>query len=712
VLKPIAFVQKLFYLESFYFLFFLCSCLQFKAGFAQPKTIDSLKKILPSLHDSARVDCLLRISFQYGHVNNDSDNLFVYVNSDSATLYSSIALTDAKKINYLKGMANAFENLGEMASNYNFHDGENYFKQAILLYNDIHDFENLNWSYLWLGYYFSKQCKFDEAREVYGNALSYYKMANNEARAARTYGLLGKNYLFEGYYKKAFEYCLKDITIIQKEIKYQTDAIEAWLRLGELYQIAGDTATALVYLSKSADYSKAYNKELYNGTKGDINFLQNNYDSALYYYKLNDSSENNPDIGEIYLLKKDYNKAVPYFLKSLEIAKRKNDIYDVMALLDAIAKDYAYQKKWGLSLNYSTQLLKTAKSNHARQFIKDGSWLSWKIYDQEKKIDSAYKYRLLYDNINDSIAKDELSRNIAVTEMKTKEEQKQSQIDLLSKDNQINQQQLQKQSLLKNILIGSIIILFLLAAIIFRNTRLKRRNEAHLRELAENELQIQKLESQKQLSELEMQALRAQMNPHFIFNCLNSINRFIITRDAAKAADYLTKFAKLIRIVLQQSGKSFIPLDDELYCLQLYLHLEALRFEIPFSYEINCNSINTSSVMIPSLLIQPFVENAIWHGLHPTCNGNGKININMNLQNDILHCEISDNGIGRTKSTVIRENTEIGKKSLGIKLTQHRLKLIDPLKQEELGVTISDLTDEAGENAGTCVHIKIPVKTI
>ena len=99
-----------------------------------------------------------------------------------------------------------------------------------------------------------------------------------------------------------------------------------------------------------------------------------------------------------------------------------------------------------------------------------------------------------------------------------------------------------------------------------------------------------------------MQALRAQMNPHFIFNCLNSINRFIIANNAAKAADHLTKFAKLIRIVLQQSGKPFIPIEDELFCLQLYMDLEALRFEIPFRYEINTDEINTSSVMIPSVI--------------------------------------------------------------------------------------------------------------
>ena len=233
-------------------------------------------------------------------------------------------------------------------------------------------------------------------------------------------------------------------------------------------------------------------------------------------------------------------------------------------------------------------------------------------------------------------------------------------------------------------------------------------------------LQLERSEKERQMAELkqkgtelEMQALRAQMNPHFIFNCLNSINRFTLENEAAKAADYLTKFAKLIRIVLQQSGRSFIPLEDELYCLQLYMDLEALRFEIPFSYEINPGGINISAVMVPPLLLQPFVENAIWHGLHPKENENGRIIIDLKLHDEILHCSIHDNGVGRINSTALTKENGIEKKSLGIKLTQRRLELFESsLKQDESVIVINDLTNDAGQSAGTCVHIKIPVKSL
>ena len=231
----------------------------------------------------------------------------------------------------------------------------------------------------------------------------------------------------------------------------------------------------------------------------------------------------------------------------------------------------------------------------------------------------------------------------------------------MNKENEIQAVQLQKQTLMKNILVGSIIVLILFAFLFTRNLILQRRSELRKREIAENELRIQKLESEKsraellnQQAELEMKALRAQMNPHFIFNCLNSINRFIIGNDAEKAADYLTKFASLIRIVLEKSGHSFIPLAEELECLKLYMDLEALRFENPFSYEINTDGLDPEAVGVPSLLIQPFVENAIWHGLSPAPDRNGKITITLRLENEVMHCEIYRQWnrhvrIGRTK---------------------------------------------------------------
>ena len=142
-------------------------------------------------------------------------------------------------------------------------------------------------------------------------------------------------------------------------------------------------------------------------------------------------------------------------------------------------------------------------------------------------------------------------------------------------------------------------------------------------------MQLQKLESQKQLSELEMQALRAQMNPHFIFNCLSSINRFILKNETEEASDYLTKFSRLIRMVLNNSKKAFISLGRRTGKLRLYLDMERLRFKNSFDYSITYkNSVDVENIFIPPLLLQPFAENAIWHGLMHK-QENGFLNFNL-----------------------------------------------------------------------------------
>ncbi len=667
-----------------------------------PRTqkIDGLKKHLPSFLDNARVDSLLKISFEYGHANGDSDNLFHPVDNDSAIRFAALALTESKRINYPEGMANAFENLGEMATNHDFHEGENDFRQAIALYIKVHDFENLNWSYLWLGYYLMFQCRFDEAREAYHKALSYYLQMNNEPRQARAYGLIARSYIMQGYYKDAIGYCLKDISILQSNIKYHSDPIIIRLRIAELYLAAGDSLMALTYFSQSIPYSRAYNICQYWETMGDIHFLRNNYDSAIYYYHLANPSAKNTKMGEMYILKKEYDKALPYFMNDIASEKRRNNIYTEMALSEDIAKTYLGKKKIETSLRYSASLLKTARSVHARQFTKDGYSLIWKIYDQQKRTDSAYKYRLLFDDMNDSVFRDDLAKNIAVAEMKSSDEKKQSRIDLLNKDNQIKQEQLQKESLIKKILIAGIIVFLIFVIIVFRNIMLQRKNEKLQNENKQAELQ-------KHSAELEMQALRAQMNPHFIFNCLSSINRFILKHETEEASDYLTKFSRLIRMVLSNSNKTFITLEDELDMFKLYLDMERLRFKNSFDYKITfINSIDDNNVFVPPLLLQPFAENAIWHGLMHK-EGPGHLEIALSIENKILTCIITDNGIGRKQSALLKSKSAEKQKSMGLAITTKRLALVNSNMHQETYFDFEDIIDEAGNLAGTKVTLKI-----
>jgi len=222
-------------------------------------------------------------------------------------------------------------------------------------------------------------------------------------------------------------------------------------------------------------------------------------------------------------------------------------------------------------------------------------------------------------------------------------------------------------------------------------------------------LQLERTERGKQLAKLEMQALRSQMNPHFIFNSLNSINRFILQNNKAQASEYLTKFSRLVRMILQNSQESLITLENELETLKLYLDLEALRFEHRFDFKIAIQKdLETDVVKVPPLIIQPYVENAIWHGLMHK-EEKGLLQIEVWQDNDSLFIKITDDGIGRKHATELASKSATRHKSMGLKITADRIAMLHRLNADESPVTINDLVNPDGSAAGTEVIIKIPV---
>ena len=214
----------------------------------------------------------------------------------------------------------------------------------------------------------------------------------------------------------------------------------------------------------------------------------------------------------------------------------------------------------------------------------------------------------------------------------------------------------------------------------------------------------------KQMSmELEMAALRAQMNPHFIFNSLNSINRFILQNNKAQASAYLTKFSRLVRLILQNSQESLITLESEIESLQLYLELEALRFDDHFDFKIKMDDgLDPSLIRVPPLIIQPFTENAIWHGLMHK-EEKGLIEIELFQKEDKLCCLIRDDGIGREKSALLKNKSASTHKSMGMKITASRIEMLQQMKQIDSLIKIVDLKLPNGYAGGTEVIITIPL---
>ncbi len=214
------------------------------------------------------------------------------------------------------------------------------------------------------------------------------------------------------------------------------------------------------------------------------------------------------------------------------------------------------------------------------------------------------------------------------------------------------------------------------------------------------------LSLKQRASELEMQALRAQMNPHFIFNSLNSINNYILNKDQDRASDYLLKFSKLIRLILQNSTESFISIDKELEALKLYIELEALRFMHKFNFELTIDKdLDTTSIKVPPLILQPFVENAINHGLIPKQN-DGELTISAKQEGEKLIITISDNGIGRTKASEIKSHNH---KSMGIKMTTDRIRIMQNGESTFPELRIDDLINTDNNALGTKITIQLPI---
>jgi anti-sigma regulatory factor (Ser/Thr protein kinase) len=214
-----------------------------------------------------------------------------------------------------------------------------------------------------------------------------------------------------------------------------------------------------------------------------------------------------------------------------------------------------------------------------------------------------------------------------------------------------------------------------------------------------------KSEFEQRLAQVEMSALRAQMNPHFVFNSLNAINRFILMNDSDAASAYLTKFSRLIRLILDHSRCEMIGLDQELNALRLYIELEALRFNEQFAYNIEVDEqLPLAQMELPPMLIQPYLENAIWHGLmQKRTKGHLWLRVSGTAQS--WQIEVEDDGIGRAQAAQFRSKTAQTHKSYGMQLNAERLRMIRQVYQLSATLDIVDKTDAEGQPQGTIVRL-------
>jgi LytS/YehU family sensor histidine kinase len=228
---------------------------------------------------------------------------------------------------------------------------------------------------------------------------------------------------------------------------------------------------------------------------------------------------------------------------------------------------------------------------------------------------------------------------------------------------------------------------------------LRKRESVHLQKQAE---------LKQQVAEIEMKALRAQINPHFVFNCMNAIYKSIGLNEIEKAGGYLIKFATLMRLILENSRSKEVSLSDDLKAMELYVQMEQFRMGRSFTFTITIDeTIHKDNVLIPPMILQPFIENSIWHGFHQI-NYEPELLLNISRENDQLCLLLRDNGQPSVESPIAPELSSAKKSSLGLILTKERVDLLSKTKGGEASVEISDIRNLKDEYAGKQVLIKIP----
>ncbi len=424
------------------------------------------------------------------------------------------------------------------------------------------------------------------------------------------------------------------------------------------------------------------------------------YDSSLRYVQLSAETEkkiNNPEIrlgnnlalSIILLHRKDFDSArqlLQYTLGEYSLHGNRWNMarsHINLARLDSTVQDYPaaiqhFQAARDISRKDGTVVLELI----ALQGLSD-------LYKKTGQYQQAYAalsgLQLLKDSLQSTRAKTELA-DLEISHNILKKEQ---QIELLQKDNDLKNLQLRNSRQQNFFILGAFLLLLLIFAIIIYQRNQKNR-----------------IRTEKLRAELETQILRLQMNPHFIFNSLNSIENFIMKNEKRLASDYLNKFARLIRMILDNSMNDIVPLSKDMEALQLYIDLEQLRFNHRFSYNTVIDpALLSGDYRVPSLVIQPFVENAIVHGFAHSEDKQLQLTVTASLKDDRIHYTVEDNGVGRKKAAEYNRQNKPYHKSVGLRITEERISLFNQSSPDGEFVQFTDLTDEQQQGKGTKVDI-------
>jgi tetratricopeptide (TPR) repeat protein len=509
-------------------------------------------------------------------------------------------------------------------------------------------------------------------------ALKLYESIDNKNGTSVCYNNIGVGYYYLHQYDKAIENYKK--------------ALEVYKMVGDKFGIGSDLDNiAMVYFDKA------------------------NYDSADVYnqagIKIFEEVNHQPGLGRIYsnrgnILMKLYDakNAEGYYRKSIAINEKlginnglSSDYGFIGEIYLDLAKDTAAEYKVAPFMKedrhtlldsaeyYVKKALLFAKKANDISLLMNHNLMFSEIEERLGNYQNSLESHKNYTLYKDSIFNDENKQKIAAMESQRLTETKDQEIALQAAE-------AKRQALLKRVvLVSAIAILALIGLFVFLYNRRK------------------KARFDSEVMEVEMKALRAQMNPHFISNSLHSINKYVMDNDKKNASEYLAKFASLMRLILENSREREVPLEQDLHALELYMQLELLRFNNSFTYHIKVDPlIDPENTLIPPMLLQPFAENAILHGLHNK--ENGVLNIYVRKVNEMICCVVEDNGNGSIADPSTGPVESKQHKSLGKKIINERLSIINRLKKAKASVNIFQVKDAENRPGGIRVELLLPIE--
>jgi tetratricopeptide (TPR) repeat protein len=551
---------------------------------------------------------------------------------------------------------------------------------------------------------------FSNAQAIFEKELGNNPDSNNEIKnsLARAYGSIGIVFSEQSSYSKALQYELKALKIYE-ETKNLEKCARLYNNIGIVYKAQDQDFKALNYFIKCLKIQEKIGDETVGITTtniGNIYLHQRNFPKASEYYskaqQLFVKYPNPRGLGELYnnlgLYYKMTNKqaeALQTFGKAIAAFTSIEDKFGVSDTYFYIGEIYLEQNKLDEALAATNKSLALAKELEIIEQVQNAEKRLSEIYEKKHNTAESLRHFKLYSIAKDSVANAENIRNGVRSEMNFEFDKK----EVLQRKEQEKRELVYREQTKRHQQQIFFVILFILLVfgIIF---------------LIYNRIQLKKtLTLQKELAEYEQKALHLQMNPHFVFNCLGSISSFIVQNGSDSAIKYLSKFSKLMRLTLEYSKESLIPIDKEIESLQNYLELEQLRFNQKFDFTISKDKDIEDDMALPPLLLQPFVENAIIHGLIPK-NEKGTIAIDFSIEKESLICTIEDNGIGFDKSKEIKETLVSVHKSMALDITKKRLEMMEASTSRKANVAIEELKNDAGEILGTKVVLNLPIQYI